>query len=178
AVVVGQLDGFEAGDEAAVMVRNLPRRAVADEVDEGGDVSVGGAATAAHQVEPAGVEEAGEGADEDVRSFGVFAVLVRQAGVRHAGDAGAADLGKGADVIGHQLRAGGAVEADVEQVGVEERDGERFGVLAAEHGAGGLDGGGDGDGDLPAGVGEGAVDADQGRFDVAGVLRGLDEQVD
>ena len=51
--------------------------------------------------------------------LGVAAVLVGQAGVGHAGHAGAADLGERAHVVGHQVRAGGAVEPHVEQVGVE-----------------------------------------------------------
>ena len=104
-----------------------------------------------------------EDALEDLRPLGVAAVLVGQAGVGHAGDAGAADLGERAHVVGHELGAGGAVEADVEEVGVEQRDGERLGVLAAEHGAGGLDGGRDGDRELPAGLREGLLDADQRR---------------
>ena len=96
-----------------------PRRAAVDQPGEGRDVRRRRAAAAADEVEPAGVEEAAEHAREDLRPLGVAPVLVRQAGVGHAGDAGAAELGEGAHVVGHQLRAGGAVEADVEQVGVE-----------------------------------------------------------
>jgi hypothetical protein len=79
-------------------------------------------------------------------------------------------------VVGHQVRAGGAVQADVEQVGVGERDGERLGVLAGEHGAGGLDGRRDRHRQPPAGGVEGALDAEQRRLDVAGVLAGLDSR--
>ncbi len=118
-----------------------------------------------------------EDALEDVRPLGVAAVLVGQAGVGDAGDPRAADLGEGADVVGHQVGAGGAVEAHIEKVGVEQGDGERLGVLAAEHGAGGLDGRRDGDRELPPGLGEGLLDADQAGLDVAGVLRGLQQQV-
>ncbi len=172
-----QLDRFEAGDEGALVVRHRPRRPPGDQLCQRLDVRRGGTAAAADQVEPPLVEEAAEDLAEDLRPLEVAPLLVGQAGVGHAGDAGAADLRQGAQVIGHQRRAGGAVEPDVEQIGVQQRDGERFGVLAREHRAGRFDGRRDGDGQAPAGLGEGRLDADQPGLDVARVLAGLEQQV-
>ena len=177
AVVLGQLHRLETGDQAAVMVRQPPRRPARHQLGEGGDVGRGGAAAAAHQVEPAGVEEAAEDAAELLRPLAVAPLLVGQAGVGHAGDAGAGEAGEGAQVVGHQVGPGGAVEAEVEQVGVEQRHRQRFGVLAAEHGAGGLDGRRHRHRQAPAGVLEGGVEAEQAGLDVARVLGGLQQQV-
>ncbi len=148
-----------------------PRLAALSQPHQRGDVGGGRAAAAAHQVEPAGVEEAGEDALEDLRPFRVLPLLVGQAGVGNAGHPRAADLGERAHVVRHQVRTGGAVEAHVQEVGVEQRHRERLGVLPAEHRAGGLDGGRDRDRDLPARLGERPLDADQPGLDVARVLR-------
>ena len=174
---LGELDGFEAGDEAAAVVRDRPRLPALDQLHQGHHVGRARAAAAAHEVKPAGVEETGEDALEDVRPFGIAPLLVWQAGVGHAGHAGPADFGEGAHVVRHQVRAGRAVQTHVQEVGVEQGGGERLGVLAAEHGAGGLDGGRDGDRDLPTRLGKGPLDADQAGLDVARVLGGLQEQV-
>jgi hypothetical protein len=176
-VVVGQLDRLEAGDQRAVVVRQGPRRPPRRQLGQRRDVRRRGAAAAADQVEPAGVEEAAEDAPEVLGALGVAAVLVGQPGVGHAGDAGAGELGQRAQVVGHALGAGGAVEPQVEEVGVEQRHGERLGVLAGEHGAGGLDGRRHGDRQPPAGGGEGGLDAEQAGLDVARVLRRLEQQV-
>ena len=80
----------------------------------------------------------------------VVAVLVGQAGVRvHAHEA-RGDRRERAQVVGHELRAGGAVEPDREEVDVLERGIERLDVLAGEHRAHGLDGAADHDRELDA----------------------------
>ena len=49
-------------------------------------------------------------------------------------------LVQSADVVGHELRTGGAVQADREQIGVRDRGVERVGGLAGEHRAHRFDG--------------------------------------
>ena len=70
----------------------------------------------------------------------VLAALVGQARVRiHAHEA-RGDRRERAQVVGHELGAGGAVEPDREEIEVLERDVERLDALAGQHGAHRLDG--------------------------------------
>jgi hypothetical protein len=157
---------------------SIPARPLADDhLREGRDVAVGGAAAAAHEVEPAVVDEVAENAREVFRRLAVTAVFVGQAGVGDTGHTRPCQLGERAHVVAHQLRAGRAVEPDVEQVVVGERDDERLGVLASEHRPGELDGHRDGHRDAPSELGESVFDAEQPGLQVAGVLRGLEQQV-
>ena len=72
--------------------------------------------------------------------FAVVAVLVGQPGVRIAGDARAASSQQRAEVVGHELGPGGAVEADREQVGVRDRGASASAVWPASMVPVGLDG--------------------------------------
>jgi hypothetical protein len=80
-------------------------------------------------------------------------------------------------MLAHQLRPSGAVEAEIEEIGVEQRYRQRLGVLAGQHRAGGLDGDRHRHWQTPPGLIERREDADGARFDVAAVLTGLEQQV-
>ena len=138
---------------------------------------VRGSAAAAHHVEPAVVEEALEDAPEILRRFHVDALLVRQSRVGHAADPGASQVRQGSQRVGHELRARGAVEAQVQQIGVQEGDRQGLGVLPRQHGAGGLDGHRHRHGQAPSGLTKGLFDSQQACLDVPGVLTGLEQQV-
>jgi hypothetical protein len=159
------------------MVRQGAWPPPADERGQRLDVRRPRTATAADQIEPSGVEKRREDLAEMLGRLAVLPVLVGQAGVGDAGDARAADLRQRAHVVAHELGTGGAVQTDVEQVGVEQRDGERLGILAGEHRARRLDGHRDRDRHAPAGGRKSVVDAEQARLDVARVLAGLEQQV-
>ena len=135
------------------------------------------AAAAADDVEPAVGAEALELLRQHRRQLVVVALLVGQAGVREARDREARDLRERAQVVGHEVRAGGAVEADgeadrgarprrtsasigwpasiVPQVSIDTES--TTGTRAAE-------------------LREGVVDAEQRGLDVERVLLGLEEQ--
>ena len=78
------------------------------------DVFGAGAAAAAGDIEPAGFNEAADGISQHFRGFVILAILVGQAGVGQASYRKAGQGGEGADVVGHKLRAGGAVKAEPE----------------------------------------------------------------
>src|SRR5208282_453210 len=109
-------------------------------------------------------------------SFEVAALFVGQAGVGEAGNARVGRFAERADVVGHEFRAGGAVEPNGEQAGMGHGNPEGVGGLPGEHGAGGLDGAGDHEGNVAGEFAAGTLDAEQRGLDVAGVLAGLDEE--
>jgi hypothetical protein len=176
-VALFELDRLDPRDQRALVVRNRPRAMLGGDLGEHRDVFVGGAAAAADEVQPTLRQKAPEHFTKDLGAFAVLAVLVRQASVRHASNAGTTDRREGAQVIGHERRTGGAVEADVEQIGVQQRHRQRLGILAGEHRASGFDGHRDGHRDAPGASVEGLLDTDERGLDVARVLAGLDQQV-
>ena len=136
-----------------------------------------GAAAAADDVEPAVIDEALELGGERLRGFVIEAGFrIGKASVGIAGEAGGCEFMKRADVIGHELGTGGAVEADREEFGVGDGGVEGVGCLAAEHGAGSFDSAGDHDGDDVTEFFAKAVDGEQAGFDVASVLAGFEKK--
>ena len=79
-------------------------------------------------------------------------------------------------MVRHELGAGRAVEADREGLEVLERRVERLDPLPGQHGAHGLDGAADQQGQRRAAGGHRLAHADGGRLQVQGVLRRLEEQ--
>src|SRR5258708_7935467 len=106
----------------------------------------------------------------------VLAFFVGQAGVGVAGDKFAGELTQRADVVGHEFRTRGAVHAEGEGLGEAQGSPHGFDGLSGEHGAHGLDGDGDDEGNLLADFAGQALNGEQGGFDVAGVLTGFDEE--
>ena len=95
---------------------------------------VRGAAAPTHDIQPAVIDEALK-----LRRHGFGRLQVQALGIGHArvgvtGDAGRAHLADRAQVVGHELRAGAAIEPDGKQIGVSEGGAESIG------GSDGLDG--------------------------------------
>src|SRR5260370_9873894 len=108
------------------------RRLSCGNLDEKPDVLWPGSAASAHHVQPALFGEAFELACDQVWCFVVAAFLIGQAGVRHTSYAGSADLGESAQVIGHEVGTGCAVDAHPKQVAVHQRRLESLAILARE----------------------------------------------
>ncbi len=88
--------------------------------DDSADVIWTSAAATADNVEPAVIDEALQLSGESLRRFEILAFFVRQASVGIARDARVGEFVERADVVGHELGTGGAVEADGEQLDVGE----------------------------------------------------------
>ena len=97
-----------------------PRTLAGHRVDQMTDVVRSSAATAAGDVEPSVGCEPFQGGRQHLRSFVVVAVFVRQPRVRHAGNAEPRQLVQRPDMVGHELRPGGAVEAHPQQISMRQ----------------------------------------------------------
>ena len=177
--LVADLEGIYPRERAAAPGGNDARLQTRRNLGEPGNVAAVRSAATAHQVEPPVLAEARQGAREHLRRLQIPPVLVRQPRVGHASDAGAGELGKRADVVGHEFRPGGAVEPQVEEIAVLEGDGERLDGLPGQHGPHRLDGSAHRDRDPLLGRDRilELIDADQPRLHVARILRGLDQEV-
>ena len=138
-----------------------------------------GAAAAADQVEPVLGDEALHPGRHLGGSQGIMRLPVhqlRQAGIglhrQQAGPVG----GQPADVLGHLLRPGGAVQSEQRHVEGVDGGGRRRDVGANQQGAGGLDGDLHEDRGVGAGFQAGQLGAVDGRLDLQRVLAGLDQQ--
>ena len=128
--------------------RGLDRRP-ADRLDDLAQVLGRRAAAAADQGEPELLDELGVGLGELGRRQRVGRALLGQhgqPGVGHAGDRDAGVARQVAQVLAHLGRAGGAVQADRVDAQRLERGQRSADLRAEEHGAGGLDGDLDHDG--------------------------------
>ena len=121
------------------------------------------------------LEPAGElvGAQRVVR---VAAAQLGQAGVGQAGDQAAPGLREMADVLGHLLGAGGAVEAHHRHAQRVDDGGGGGDVGADQHGAGGLDRDLHHERQLAAAADEGVAAAVDRGLDLQRVLAGLDQE--
>ncbi len=127
-------------------------------------------------VDPALVHEPRQLSRDRLRRLRVLPVDVGQPRVRVAGRQRLGDSRQRADVVGHELGARRAVEADGEKRRVHHRGVQGFDTLPGEHRAHRLDRDRDHHGRAPADLGEGLLDADQPRLEVARVLRRLEQQ--
>src|SRR4051812_30149343 len=177
--LVGDLQRVDPGQRAAPLGGRFARPQARRDLHQLADVRVVRPAAAAEEVQPAVLAEALQRPREHLRRLEIAAVLVGKAGIRDAGDARTQNPRERADVIGHELRTGGAVEAEVQEVEVLERDRQRLDGLAREHRPHRLDRPANGDGKLLLARQRSlhALDPEQRRLDVARVLRGLDEEV-
>src|SRR5216683_5088933 len=170
-------DGLDAGIDGAVLFRGTMARLFAfGHLRKGADVLLGGAAAAADEIEPAVIDKFLELGSERCWRLEVLAFFVGQPGVGIAGDTFAGELAERANVVGHEFRAGGAVHAEGERLGEAQRSPHGFDGLSGEHGAHGLDGDGDDEGNGCADFAGEFLDGQQSGFDVAGVLTGFDEE--
>ena len=152
---------------------------VFDFVHQGFQVLRSGAAAAADHAHAVLLGKLEERLGECFRFKRVNSLAVhveRQAGIGNAGDGQSGVLRQVADRFAHQVRAGGAVEADhVDGEGFE--DGQHAGDIGAEqHAPGGIQRDLGLDGQHLAGFGEGVFDAQNCGFDLEDILRGLDQQ--
>ena len=107
----------------------------------------------------------------------IDAFLIRQTGVGNTGDPGASQLGECPQGYAHQLRTCRAVEAQVQQIGVQQGDSESLGILPRQHGSGRLDGHRDGHRHSPTRLSERPFDRQKTGLDIASVLAGLEQQI-
>ena len=98
--------GALADDQRPVTLLGL------DHPGDGRDMLVRGSAAAARQIQPPVGDEAAELGGDAIRGFAVPAFRVRHARVRIAGDARGSHGADSAEVIGHELRTGAAIQAD------------------------------------------------------------------
>ena len=139
ALVVARLDKIYARKESPVMLLVNARALAFDHLGELAYVRRGSPATAAHEIYPAVIDESLERRGQAFGRFEIDAVFVRQPRVRYAGDARLGQRGDDADVIGHELRPGRAVQTYRKQVGVHQRSDESFDGLTRQHRARRLD---------------------------------------
>ena len=71
-----------------------------------------GAAAAAHDIQPAMIDEFFKLRRQRFWRLAKFSLRVREPGVRVTGNAEAGNFMQAADVIRHQIRAGGAIHPD------------------------------------------------------------------
>ena len=90
-------------------------------------------------VQPAVIDKFFELACQHGRRFKIFPLFIRQTGVGVAGNVLPGELTERADVIGHELRTGGAVHAKGERLGMAQRSPHGFHGLSGKHGAHRLD---------------------------------------
>ena len=147
-----------------------------DHLPDGADVLGRRAAAAADQVEPAVFDEPLQGRGQRRRRLKIGSLFVGQTGVRIAGYAGLCHAVDRPDVVGHELRTGGAVQPDREQIHVPERRHQSVGRLSGQHGSHRLNGRRDHDRQAVAELVERLSDADERGLDVARVLAGLKQQ--
>ena len=175
--LVVSLDGLDAGINGAVRFRRERSRLLAfDHLRDGADVLFGGAAAAAHDVQPAVVDKFLELRRESARRFEVLSFFIRQTRVGIARDIRPAELAQGTNVIGHELRTGGAVHTKRQGLGMAQGGPHGFDRLASEHGAHRLDGDRDDHRNLSADFARQPLNGEKRGFDVARVLAGFNEQ--
>ena len=110
--------GLNAGYPGFRALHRRPRGRAGHLPGQQADVFRAGAAAAAYHIKPAGFDEPAHGIRQHFRGFVILAILIRQAGVGQASHRKAGQAGQGADVVGHKLRAGGAVKAQPQQIPV------------------------------------------------------------
>ncbi len=131
---------FDSGDRRAQRRRGNPRAAPVHHLREQANMLGRGSAASADHVEPSLFDEPLDFGGENFRRFVVMPLFVGQSGVRHAGDREAADFRQRAQMIGHEVGTGGAIQPHPEQIPMGQRDVERLDILAGQQGAHGFDG--------------------------------------
>ena len=134
------------------------------------------AAATSHDIKPTVAHEAADAPTQHLRGLVIVPVFVGQAGVGNAGHREAGKGSQSADMVGHELRPGGAIKANPQEVAVGQGSVEGLDVLASQESAHGFHGTLDGNRNPAAQLGKGAVDALQSGLDVQRVLTGFQQQ--
>ncbi len=133
------------------------------------DVVGGGAAATSHHVEPTRLSEPRQGACEHFGRFVVAAELVGQPRIGSASHVRASRARQRPDMICHEFRSGGAVEAHVERIHMFQGCVESLGGMTRQHHALHLDGPGNGHRDHDAPLAGGRLHAHQAGLGVEGI---------
>ena len=100
------------------------------------------ATAATDDIQPPLIDKTGQLGSKRIGRFGIITILIRQTGIGIYRNMTTGQLRQRAEMIGHELRPGGAVQADTDksetifqmcQTGVE-----RFNPLPRQHGSGRL----------------------------------------
>ena len=137
------------------------------------DVLFGGAAAATNDIQPAMFHESFKLRRQRCRRFEVFAFLIRQSGIRVTGYKLARQRAQRPDVVGHKLRARGAVHSKCQRMCMPQRSPHRFHGLPGEHRAHRFDCDRDKEGNRHADFLREFLNREDGRFDVSCVLAGF-----
>src|SRR5262249_10173115 len=176
-LVVTCFDKVDSGKERTMMCPWNPRTLSFNHLRQRANVAVVSSATTSHQVQPSVIHKTLDSACECLGSFEVDTVLIRKARVGHARDQRLRELRQGANVIGHELRSGSAIQTNRQQIRMHDRCRVRLDRLAAEHRVAYLlDGARYHHWDLEPDLLEDSPDPDQRSLDVAGVLLRFDQQ--
>ena len=168
--------GLNPGDPGLVGLDRLACRFALGYFSKSVDVFRHRAAAPAYQVHPTGIDEPAQRGSHHLRRLVVVPVLVGQTRVGQAGHREPGQPGQRPHMIGHKLRAGGAVETDPQQVPVRQRSVECLGILPRQQGPHRLHCALNGHWNLPPQLGKGPVDAIKPGLDVDRVLRSLQQQ--
>ena len=106
----------------------------------------------------------------------IFPLFIGQASVGIAGDIAAGQGLQSAQMVGHELRPGGAVQSQRNQIEVVERSPQSLDALSRQHGAHGLDSDGDHKRDIHPELARQALHGQSAGFYVARVLTGFQQQ--
>ncbi len=174
-VLIG-VEDLDAAHRRHLVLGDPPRRSSPDHLSQGADVSGGGAAASADRIHPPRLHKSLQLLDEALGGFLVVAVLVGKPRVGVYGDVAVRHVRQRPEVVGHELRACGAVQADGEEAQVLEGGVERFNPLAGQHGPHRLDGRAHHQGKIRPQLPLGLLDADGGGLDVQSVLSRFQEQ--
>ena len=178
AVALLGLHQFDARIVGAMLAPGQCARPLAlDHLRDGADVRGRGAAASTHEIQPAVIGELLQLRRQRFRRLAEFAFGVGQAGIRIARDAVRRHLVERPYVVGHQVRTGGAVHADAQQVVILDGSVERVDGLAAQHGSGPLDGDARHHGNLDSEIALQLFHCHQARLEAAGVEAGFDQQI-
>ena len=167
---------LDAGNAGFRRFHRAARRLAGGQLRQQPHVFVDGAAATPDDIHPAGLDEPPDGVRHRFRRFVVAAVFVGHSGVGDGGHRKAGQGGQTADMVGHELRPGGAVDANPQQFAVGQRGIERLHILPGQQRTHGLDGALHRHRRRAAQFGHGAVDALQPGLDVQRILAGFQQQ--
>ena len=172
-----RLDNFDAGIHCTMSgIRRTPGRLVLDHLRDRANVLFGGATAAANDVEPAAIDKALELLRERSGRFLVEAFFIGQASVGIARDETAGERLQGANMIGHEFRARGAIEAERNQIHMVERRPQRLDALTGKHGSHRFDGDGNHGWNGLAEFLTQLLNGEEAGLDVASVLAGFQKK--
>ena len=167
---------FDSGNHRAPQRRSFARTLASHRLHQQPDVLRRRAAASADQVDPSILGEARNFPGEHRGRLIVMPLFVGQTRIRHACDKKFRDAGQSAQMIGHEVGAGRAVEAHPEQIAMRERGVERLDVLPAEESAHCLDRSRHRDGRRDAELRDRGLDGDQTGLAVERVVDGFEQQ--